>query len=384
MIARYAPAQSARPPRPDQPVRLGFVSGYFRGHAATRIQLKGWISHWIAGSFRVFGYHTGFERDDFTKLAVANCERFVNGPMSIDNWRQAILADAPHVLIYPETGLDAISVALAAQRLAPVQCGGWGHPQPSGYPTVDYFLTSDLMEPRDGQDHYTSDWCDCPTWAGYYEPYEPPAVWLSRAELGLRPAASVYWCGQSPFKYLPQFDEVFPRITHDAGDCQFVFFEHRATDITQQFRTRLERAFATVGRRAADYCVILPRMGFAKYAAVFDQCDVFLDSIGFTGGNTTLDSLSHRIPIVTMAGPLMRGRQTAGILTMMGVTETITETIDDHVAAAVRLAHDVPWRMAIKARMAENRHRVYRDRSCIVALEEFLYRVARGTEPRRS
>ena len=80
----------------------------------------------------------------------ALCERFVRGPLSLDAWRQAILADAPHVIIYPEVGMDRVSAQLAAQRLAPVQCNAWGHPDTSGLPTLDYYLSSDLMEPPDG------------------------------------------------------------------------------------------------------------------------------------------------------------------------------------------------------------------------------------------
>ena len=41
---------------------------------------------------------------------------------------------------------------------------------------------------------------------------------MSRDELGLRPDAIVYWCGQSLFKYLPQFDNVFPRIAGQARE----------------------------------------------------------------------------------------------------------------------------------------------------------------------
>jgi predicted O-linked N-acetylglucosamine transferase (SPINDLY family) len=65
------------------------------------------------------------------------------------------------------------------------------------------------------------------------------------------------------------------------------------------------------------------------------------------------------------------------ILRMMGVTETIAETIDDYVSIAVRLARDVPWRTAVKAKISANKHRVYRDRTCVSALEEFLDSVAR-------
>ena len=104
---------------------------------------------------------------------------------------------------------------------------------------------------------------------------------------------------------------------------------------------------------------------------------MFLDSIGWSGANTTLESLPYGLPIVTVAAPLMRGRHSTGILKMMGVTETIAETIDDYVSIAVRLACDVPWRMAVKQQMSANEHKVYRDSSCIVALEKFINRVAR-------
>src|SRR3954469_6306528 len=48
---------------------------------------------------------------------------------------------APHVLIYPDINMDPAAAALAALRLAPVQCMSWGHPETSGYPTIDYFLS---------------------------------------------------------------------------------------------------------------------------------------------------------------------------------------------------------------------------------------------------
>ena len=88
--------------------------------------------------------------------------------------------------------------------------------------------------------------------------------------------------------------------------------------------------------------------------------------------------MAHNLPIVTVAGPLMRARHTTAILRMMGVTETICETVDDYVATAVRLAQDPEWRRAISRRIAEEKPRLYRDRTPIAALEDFLGRAVRG------
>jgi len=75
----------------------------------------------------------------------------------------------------------------------------------------------------------------------------------------------------------------------------------------------------------------------------------------------------------------MRGRVTAAILQRMGINETIAETIDDYVAIAVRLARDVPWRMASRRQISDNKHRVYCDRQYITALEDFLWRAAHSS-----
>jgi protein O-GlcNAc transferase len=93
-----------------------------------------------------------------------------------------------------------------------------------------------------------------------------------------------------------------------------------------------------------------------------------------------LESFAHDLPIVTMPGALMRGRHTSAILTMIGVTETIADTIDSYVETAVRLARDRGWYAEIRASMAANKYRVYRDDACIAALEKFLNRIARDPE----
>jgi predicted O-linked N-acetylglucosamine transferase (SPINDLY family) len=311
-------------------------------------------------------------------VAASFCDRFVQGPLPLDRWRQEILADAPHVLIYPEVGMDPISVQLAAQRLASVQCNSWGHPDTSGFPTLDYYLSSDLMEPPDGQDHYTERLVRLPNLSVYIEPIDPPPASITRQDLRLRSTAIVYWCGQSLFKYLPQFDEVFPRIARAVGDCQFAFIQYqRGTHITKLFRQRLNRAFGALGLNADEYCCFLPRLDQSNFLAASGQCDVFLDSINWSGCNSTLESLPHNLPIVTTGGPLMRGRHSMAFLRMMGVTETIAETIDDYVSIAVRLARDVPWRMAVKAKISANKHRIYFDSACILGLEQFLNHVVR-------
>jgi protein O-GlcNAc transferase len=380
MAARYGAASLPAPPAIGEPVRVGIVSGFFRRHSNWKIPIRGWLGQLDHRRFRLFGYHTGSEADAETAVAEGQCARFVQGPLPVEAWRHAILGDAPHVLIYPEVGMDPVCAQLAAQRLAPVQCVSWGHPDTSGFPTLDFFLGSDLMEPPEAQAHYTERLVRLPNLSIHYEPPDRRPVSLARGDLGLRPDATVYWCSQAVYKYLPQFDQVFPCIARAVGDCQFTFISFPgAAHITDLFRERLDRAFAEFGLDAAEHCVVLPRLDPDRYAAAARCCDVGLDSIGWSGCNSTLECLADDLPVVTMAGALMRGRHSAAILTMMGVTDTVTGTLDEYVATAVRLARDAPWRVALRAKIAANKHRAYRDRACIAALEDFIDGAARAS-----
>jgi predicted O-linked N-acetylglucosamine transferase (SPINDLY family) len=123
---------------------------------------------------------------------------------------------------------------------------------------------------------------------------------MNREELGLRLTATAYWCGQSLFKYLPELDDIYPRIAREVRDCQFVFIRHQgASQVTDLLLDRLEAAFSAYGLRASNYCVMLLRLDTQRFISSIGCCDVILDSIGWSGGNTTLKSFCHALPIVT-------------------------------------------------------------------------------------
>jgi predicted O-linked N-acetylglucosamine transferase (SPINDLY family) len=328
--------------------------------------------------FRISGYYTGVERDSETAVAAALCDRFVQGPLPLDAWRRTILEDAPHVLMFPEIGMDKVSAQLAGERLAAVQCVSWGHPVTSGFPTIDYFISSDLMEPPNAAAHYSENLVRLPNLSIYYEPVDVAPVEIDRAELKLRQDAVVYWCAQSLPKYLPQFDEVFARIALEIPDCQFAFIEFGGgKGVTEMFKFRLERAFGAAGLNAADHCVFLPRLAPDHFTAAIGQCDIVLDSIGWSGCNSILEGLVHDIPIVAFAGQMMRGRHAAAILNMMNVRDTTARTVDEYISMASALGRNEQRRKDVSSEIAANKHRVYRDLQCIAGLQSFLEEAVR-------
>jgi predicted O-linked N-acetylglucosamine transferase (SPINDLY family) len=376
---QWTQAPNVPPPAPGEPIRLAIVSGHLWGHSVLKIPIWGWVSLIDRSRFRLYGYHVSAQNDVETARVRRSFDRFVQGPLPVERWCETIRADAPHVVIFPEIGMDQMTPKLAGLRLAPVQCTSWGHPTTSGFPTIDYFLTSDLMEPEDADAHYTEKLVRLPNLGiAYVPPPIAPTPW-AREKLGLRADAVVFWCCQHLPKYLPQFDGVFARIARQVDNAQFVFIASpRGEEITERFSRRLARAFAAEGVDATRHVVLLSRLTTADFVGVAGVCDVFLDSVGWSGCNSALECLAANLPIVTWPGPLMRGRHCAAILRMLGVTETIAGSLEQYVDIAVRLARDPALRAALRARMAANRPRLYADPAPVRALETFIENAVRA------
>jgi protein O-GlcNAc transferase len=352
-------------------LRIGIVSGYFSHHTIWKL-FRGWIENLDRQRFSLYGYYTGRIQDHFTDAAKRHFSCFTDGHYSFENLCRLIRKDQLHVLIFPEIGMDPKTMRLAALKLAPVQCVSWGHPDTTGFPTIDYFISSDLMEPPDAENHYSEQLVRLPNISISYTPLDVPVIPAGRDTFGLREQSVLYLCCQSLFKYLPQYDEIFPRIAHSVRDCQFLFISHQSDFVTEQFRSRINMAFHTYGLTADDHIVFLPRLTTEEYFAMNRLADVYLDSIGWSGGNTTLEAIANHLPVVTLPGQFMRSRHSFAMLTMMGIHETIASTEDEYISLAVRLGTDKAWRNKISGEIAENCHRLYRDRNCITALEEFL------------
>jgi predicted O-linked N-acetylglucosamine transferase (SPINDLY family) len=374
MDEAFPPVTLAGPPAPGERIRLGIVSGFFCDHTLMKLFLEGWLTQLDRSRFEVTGFYTGRTADTLTARCAGWCERFVQGLSSISAWRDAILSAAPHILLYPEIGIDPIAGGLAAMRLARVQCVAWGQPNTSGMPTIDHYLSSALMEPDNGDAHYTEHLVRLPNLGLFYTPDAPPDVGgAGRERFGLAPDAPVFWSGQALYKYLPRYDRVFPRIAAELGACQFVFIAFaKSRAVTEAFRDRLSAAFARAGLDAAGHVVILPPMPQQDFVHAAGLADVFLDTIGWSGGKSTLDCLAVDPAIVTLPGRFMRGRHTAAILKRIGCEATIAGSLEDYVSIAVRLARDPVWRAEVRQAVAAGKHRAFGDTGYIRALETFL------------
>ncbi len=193
---------------------------------------------------------------------------------------------------------------------------------------------------------------------------------MEREQLGLRPDATVYLCCQSLFKYLPQHDDVFPRIAAAVPSAQFLFIAFRPVP-TEQFRARLARRFTAAGLDAQRHLLIIPPVPHEQFPALLRTADVYLDSIGWSGGNTTLEALACDLPVLTVPTALMRGRHSAAILRHIGLSDRVAASVEAYVRLAIDLARPAE-REAFSVAVRASKHRLYGDMAPIRALEDFL------------
>jgi predicted O-linked N-acetylglucosamine transferase (SPINDLY family) len=381
MAARYpqwAGILTMPPQAPGERIRVGIVSGFFFRHSNWKIPVRGWVEDLDRSKFELFGYYTARIKDEATVAARRAFDHFVEEVVGLEEWCRRIRSDNLHVLIFPETGMETTTLKLAALRLAPIQCVSWGHPNTSGMPTIDYFLSSDLMEPPDAKHHYTEKLVRLANLSFPYTLLETPSSPLDLAAHGVRSGSVRYLCCQALFKYLPQYDELLCRIAGQVPEAQFIFLSlPRAAALTEQFRRRLHGAFARVGLDGSRHIVILPYLDSGQYQALNQSVDVFLDSIGWTGCNSTFEALACGLPVVTLPGALMRGRHSPAILQMLGVTDTLATDLDDYVAKAVQLGRKERKRQAIRRKVTANLNRIFQDQECIRSLEAFLEKAVR-------
>jgi len=373
--AHCAADRGRRPGR----IRVGFISAFLNNHSIGKTS-AGLIAGLDRERFEVYALHLPPARRDAVELAIrASADRAIDVDADLGRAQRQIAALELDVLFYQDIGMESMSYRLACSRLASVQCVSYGHPDTTGIPNMDYFVSNDLYEGEGAAGHYTERLFQLralPTLAYYSRPQAPAAV-PERGVFGLHGDDHVYLCPQTLFKLHPDFDSLLAGILRRDPQGIIVLIRGQYEDHTQALRERLWRSLGALAQRI----LILDRMPFARYMQLLSIGDVCLDTIHFNGMNSSLEALSAGLPIVTLPGALQRARHTQAMYRTLGVTDCIAHSAGSYVDIAVRLACDADFARSVRSRIRERAGLLYEDARVLREFERFFISALREQRP---
>jgi predicted O-linked N-acetylglucosamine transferase (SPINDLY family) len=352
--------------------RVGFISAFFRRHSIGRL-MEGLIANLAKDEFEIVIITQPGPRDPVARRIEAAADTLIKLPEGFWPARDAIAAAECDVLIYPEIGMDVRCYFMAFARLAPVQAVMWGHPDTTGIPTLDWFVSSELIEGEGAEAHYSEKLYRMKTLpTRYARPEIPPDirnVLRSRDGFGLDPAKHIYLCQQSVIKHHPDLDVMIGEILRGDPKGEVVLLEGAVSHWSDQVRDRMRASIPDVAGRVRT----IPRMGPEDFIALTAAADVVFDAPHWSGGNTSFEAFALGKAVATHAGTFMRGRVTLGQYRAMGFGDEFARAdVGEAARLALRLGLDADFRKDAERRVAEAAQKLWDDPAASAEFAAFL------------
>jgi predicted O-linked N-acetylglucosamine transferase (SPINDLY family) len=360
----------ARYPGPGGRIRIGIISKFLHDHSIGRTS-RGFFDQLDRRRFEVSALFVPPVCEDALHQAIrSSADRAVILPHDLAHAREIVAGLALDVLFYQDIGMEPFSYFLAFARLAPVQCVSYGHPDTSGIPNMDYFVSTELFEPPQGQQHYSERLVqlrDVGTLSYYYRP-DPRTREVARETFGLPAGRRVYLCPQALFKLHPDFDSILRGILTRDPDGMICLIEAGISAVTERLRERQRAALGGLANRV----LYLPRCATQAFVDLVGLPEVMLDTPGFNGMNTSLQAFARGTPVVTLPGEFQRCRHTYGMYRKMRIEHCVARDPEHYADLAVEIARDGSMRRELSGLIEERSQHLFEDRSVIEQFERFF------------
>jgi protein O-GlcNAc transferase len=337
------------------PMRIGYLSADFRAHVMGRIMRQVLAAH-DRSRVSVYLYSLAPEgnedrlTDEFRTLS----ERFVALADQDDHSAARIIAaDGVDVLVDLMGHSSFSRPGILLWKPAPVLITHLGYHGCVGLSQIDFKMTDSVADLPDAsafqiEAPLTLDCCVLPVRHVSSVPIPASARGALRAGLGIEPSAIVFGAFVSLLKLSPRCLSLWREILQRVPRSLLAFSPGSASEHTL-YRRRVA-GFGIDPRRV----VFIPRgADEAGDRTRYRTIDVVLDTLPYTGGDTTAAALDMGVPVVTLVGERHAERMSFSLLSHLGVTDTVSHRDEDYVAIACRLAEDTAWREDIARRMLD-------------------------------
>lgn len=341
-------------PRLPGRARVGFI-GSIGNNSGSKWAL-GWVQKLNRSEIEVSVLNSGRSQDAASgvtyqfKDAADRYLRLSGDPLEMARFVRSLDLD---YLIYCDLGDSNALYQFGIFQLARVQAAAWGCPYTTGLPTIQHYLSSELVEPEGAEAHYTEHLIRLPGLGLYLEPPLENHLTLDREFFGF-PSGFLAGYLQVPHKWLPNRDEFLVRIA-ERTNKPIILVDASGPYVR-----------STMDKRFADLKIPvrwIPRTIMAVFQRVIASCDVCFDGLDWSGGLTVMQSLEVGVPFPALPGPYARQRLALGTLKQVGGERLIARDAEDYLDLITS-----PERLK-EAMGGVNMAQLYRDERPIRALE---------------
>ncbi len=325
-------------------LRIGFVSPDLK-RAPVGYFLAGLLESLRAEGVFIAAYSDTQDPDDLTERLrqAASLWRDVRS-LGHEALAQAIRADGIDILFDLAGHTKGNRLPVFARRAAPVQVTWAGYVGTTGLDEMDYILADRFQVPPSSERHYRERVLRMPH---DYICYEPPSY---APEVGPLPAST---SGQVTFGGFHNAAKIggasiaaWAAVMQAVAGSRIVL-KYRDLDDSRT-RQRILGAFAAAGI-AADRIVIEGTSPHVDMLRRYNDVDIALDSLPYSGGLTTCEALWMGAPVVTLPGSTFAGRHSLSHLNNAGHPELVARDLADYVRIASALAGDLPRLASLRA-----------------------------------
>ncbi|OOR98249.1 adhesin [Haemophilus paracuniculus] len=251
------------------------------------------------------------------------------------------------ILYMPSIGMDLLPIFLSNTRVAPIQAVALGHPATTHSDFIEYVVVED--------DYVGSEECFSETLLRLPKdalPYVPSALAPTSVEYRLRENPEVVHIGiaATTMKLNPYFLMALQAIRDRARvKVHFHFTLGQSAGITHPYVERFIKTYL------GDSATAHPHTPYHEYLRILHNCDMMLNPFPFGNTNGIIDMVTLGLVGICKTGPEVHEHIDEGLFKRLGLPEwLITNTVDEYVAQAVRLAENHQERLALRRHIIEN------------------------------
>lgn len=253
----------------------------------------------------------------------------------------------PAVFYMPSIGMDLSTIFASNVRLAPIQAVALGHPATTHSDFIEYVVVED--------DYVGSEKCFSEELIRLPKdalPYVPSALAPTNVEYKLRENPDMVNIGiaSTTMKLNPYFLNVLKEIRNRAKvKVHFHFALGQSFGITHPYVERFIKSY--LGNDATAHA----HLPYMDYLRVLHHCDMMLNPFPFGNTNGIIDMVTLGLVGICKTGPEVHEHIDEGLFKRLGLPEwLITDTVDEYIERAVRLAENHQERLAIRRDIIEN------------------------------